>query len=364
MPAAAGRFADHDTAAGTLRTLLRRTRRTVASHPVLWLLPTVAYTALQLRLALAGGSGHGLAHGARLVHKVPGLKAVLPYVLSHLQALPSVGGLALILLVEGAILWRARVEVDELSEPFAGPFADPRSLAFFWVLALLAFALGTTAGWLLGPGAAGPRLLLLTLPAIALAQTLFTAQALTVWDSAEPLSLSHATWRAAPALPGLLAWEIALALLFTAVLLVQARILAHPLAHPHAVVRVARVAVLVALGARALLAWVPVILVLDRCSLPVALRRATAMWRLAPGWTMLPVAVLALVFTAYAYAGSWVGTAGGGGAASGTVARAGLGYGALAMHVVAAAFFAAVYRQSPVGFPASPQPAQQVLSRR
>ncbi len=332
------------TGAISLRHLLRQAGHALLSHRSLWLLPALAYTLLQLRLALAGGGAHGLAHGARLAPAMPGLKAVLPYVLGHLQAVPAVGGLALILLVQGAILWRARLEVDELSEPFAGFFADPRSLTFLWCAALLTFTVGTTAGWLLGPAAVGPRVLLLTVPAIAFAQTLFTAQALTIWNSPVRMTLSRATWRAAPALPGLLLWELLLAGLFTAVLVVQSRILAHPQAHAPAVLRAARFAIVLALGARATLAWVPVILVLERCSLPAALRRAAGLWRTAPGWTAVPLVALAGVFTVYAFVGSWVVAFAVGGSVSANGARALLGYGALGFHLAAAALFVCVYR--------------------
>lgn len=326
--------------------LLRRAWRLVTSHTSLWLIPGLAYTALQARLALGGGGAHGMAHGARLAHHMPSLKAIAPYVLGHVQALPSVGGFALVLLVQGAVLWRARREVDELSEPFAGVFADPRSLALLWVAAFLAFLLGTTAGWLLGPGAAGPRLLLFTLPAIALAQSLYTAQALTIWGDPRPHdSLPGALWRAAPALPGLLLWELALAGLFAAVLLLQARVLAQPAAHPAAAVRTVRALVVAALALRALVAWVPVILVLERCSLPRALARAAAMWQRDPLGTAAPVLALAAVFTLYAYAGTWLAGTMGETLRGPGGTRALLGYGALMLHLAGAGLFTVVYKE-------------------
>ncbi len=338
--------------------LLREARRLARSRTSLWVLPALAYTALQLRLGLGGGGAHGVARGARAVHHLPSLKAVAPYVLGHVQAMPAVGGFALLLIAEGIVLWRARREVDDLVEPFAGPFADPRALAWVWLLAFVAFLGGTAAGWVLGPAAAGPRVLLLTVPAIALTQTLYTAQVVTLWLHPQRYdSLSQATWRAAPALPGLLLWELALTAGFALVLLAQARFLMHPGLHPSAV-RLARAGVLVALSVRAAVAWVPVVLVADRCSLPAGLRRAAAMWRTDPWGTAVPLLALAAAFTVYAYVGAWLTTSATAVPSGVPAARALLGYGALGLHLLGAGVFAARYAaraESRAGTAAAPK---------
>lgn len=294
-------------------------------------LPALAYSVFVLRtMVLAAAMGEGGGRAARELHG-PALRTLLPFGLGHVQIIPSVGVFFLLLLAEGAILWRARIEAAEIDEP-RGPFlGDARTLIWMWLACTLAYLAGALSGVILGHERPGWVAQALTLPAAALTQALFTAQVMRFWATAgydDMPSWSLATRETVRVFPALITWELVLAAGLAAAGLVQAKL------HGGEAARLARFGILGVLSVRAALFAVPAAIVVRGGTLTDALRTTARVWRTAPALCLGVILVLAAGFSAYGAGGGALSSFVLGPSIPPQVIRALLGYGALVAHLV------------------------------
>lgn len=295
-------------------------------------LPALAYSLFVLRtLVLAAAMGEGGGRAARELHG-PALRTLVPFGVGHVQIMPSVGAFFLLLLAEGAILWRARVEAAEIDEPRGSFLGDPRTLVWAWLACTLAYLAGALSGVILGHARPGWMAQGLMLPAAALTQALFTAQVMRFWVTAgydDVPSWSLATRETARSLPALFTWELALAAVLTGAGIVQAKL------HGGEAARLARFGILGVLAVRAVLFAVPAAIVVRAGSVTDGLRAGLRIWRSAPVLCIGVVLALALGFAAYGAGGGALSSFVLGPSIPPQVIRALLGYGALIAHLLA-----------------------------
>jgi uncharacterized membrane protein len=320
----------------------------LAARPSILLLPALAFTFFQLRTLLrsqALGAAPYIGHVSHAMHRIPSPRAIVPFALGHVQILPAVGGFALLIIVEGAIVWRARRDAVEMSEPRAKGLGEPRVLAWVWVGVLALYLAGMVMGAVLGnrPGRLVP---LLTSGAVALTQALFTAQVLTFWSARNEtpaLGWADAVRRAALSIQGLFFWELLLFVLVTGCTIAEVRFLSAAGAGVLPT-RLVRGAIFAVLAVRAAFVMVPVILVVEGCSLGQALARCQKMWRAQTGWMLGLAGGAFLIFLVYPLLGAALEqlTAS---AAGPQLLHIVLGYGALILHLVIGFVLLGVYRE-------------------